>query len=579
MADIYRLSNVLELNPLFISLGLPDRAFRGFNPAIPATFFDAAVNCGRLHPDCLWLFKGEDYHRYNLRERRFEKERSRVADFARSGTPPLPPGFHAGIDTVVYAGSAFPTLYYLFAEETYVRLNSDVPAVDSEENPAETHWNADEGPRGVLGAWSVGVWTNPDGTFQRPGAMCGLHGEGSRFVGRVHFFRGGEYVLHDLRNGGIAAGPMPIGDAWKVPAPFTQHIDLAFYGAGPESQKIYFLSGKDFVLYDPELDIVLRSGSVEREFPGFSSYLTRPQIFLVEQSSLRTYLGPLQDGTLVDTRSIGPGETLRRVLVIETVDTSASDFAASVLEQQDSATVANLNDNVTRQTNETAGSEAYRYHLNAAAHGDASATGFWGGEVNATLDVEGGSDSRREGFAQNVFNGVSKQLTESKRQLVAKTVSSTDQITHMERVLNIMEFEQKNLTNHILNVGFFTVLQSFFGLLVLNSVRVAFSDGFKASDVRNLNELGDLLEEHVADPEVRQKTLQFVRGELSNIKNSQNERKSLLVESGLAISAGVTDIAILVAPNGETQSISVPGIIKSARDWISPTRSIIGRDL
>lgn len=578
MADLYRLSNVLKLNPLYISLGLPNASFKSFNPAIPARFFDAAVNCGALHPDCIWLFKGSDYHRYNLRERRFEVESSRISQFAKHGSPALPPAFRNGVDTVVYAGSAFPALYYFFSEETYVRLNSGVPAVDTPEDPAEGHWNADEGPRGVLGAWAVGVWTNPDGTFKRPGPMAGLHGEGSRFVGRVHFFRGNEYVLHDLRNGGLAAGPMPISEKWNLPEPFTERIDLAFYGAGPESQKIYFVSGQEFVVYDPELEIVMRRGNVEREFPGFSAHLTRPQIFLVEEMSLRTYLGPLQDGNLVDTRSIGPGETLKRVLVIETVDTSASTFQSSILDQQDTSTVNNLNDNVTRQTNETEGSESYRYHLEAAAHGDASATGFWGGEVNATLSANGGSDTKREGFAENVFNGVSKQVTDSKRQMIAKTVSSTDQITHMERVLNVMEFEQTNHSDRIINVGFFTVLQSFYGLLVLNSVRVAFSDGANP-DVRNLSELEDLLEDHVSDEHVKQKTLQFVQGELSIIKNSQNERKSLLVESGLALNSGISDTTVLVAPSGETQNIAVPGIIKSARDWINPTRSIIGRDM
>jgi hypothetical protein len=578
MADLYRLSNVLKMNPLFISLGLPNSAFKSFNPAIPATFFDAAVNCGPLHPDCIWLFKGSDYHRYNLRARHFEVENSRISQFAKSGTPPLPPAFRSGVDTVVYAGSAFPLLYYFFTEETFIRLNSAVAAADTPEDPAEGHWNADEGPRGVLGAWAVGVWTNPNGSFKRPGPMAGLHGEGSRFVGCVHFFRENEYVLHDLRTGGTAAGPMPIGERWKLPEPFTERIDLAFYGAGPESQKIYFISGQEFALYDPEIEIVLRKGKTEREFPGFAAYLTRPQIFLVEDMSVRTYLGPLQDGNLIDTRSIGPGEALKRVLVIETVNTSASEHKSSILDQQDSSTVKNLNENVTKQTNQTQGSESYRYHLDAAAHGDASATGFWGGEVNATLSAQGGSDSVRDGFAENVFNGVTEQVTESKQQIVAKTVSSTDQITSMEKVLNIMEFEQRNRTDRIMNVGFFQILQSFFGLMVLNSVRVAFSDGFNP-DVRNLSELEDLLEAHVSDEEVKQRTIQFVKGELSGIKNSQNERKSLLVESGIALNSGVSDTAVLVAPNGETQKIAVPGIIKSARDWINPTRSIIGRDL
>src|SRR5947209_3816259 len=247
MADTYRLNNVLELNPLFVSLGLPNTAFKSFNPAIPPTFFDAAVNIPSLHPDALWLFKGSDYHRYNLRDRKFEDKPRPISDFAKLGVPHLPPRFFNGVNTVAYGGSAFPNIYVFFAEETYVRL-STVPARDTPERPAQTHWKADEGPRGVLGVWAIGAWTNPNGTFIKPGAMPALHGEGSRFVGQVHFFRNGSYIRHDLRNGRAAAGPVPIKDAWKLSAPFTDRIDLAFYGVGPEAQKIYFFSGADFVL-------------------------------------------------------------------------------------------------------------------------------------------------------------------------------------------------------------------------------------------------------------------------------------------------------------------------------------------
>ena len=238
MADSYRLNSELELKPLFISLGLPNTAFRSFNPAIPPSFFDAAVNVGPTHPDCIWLFKGSDYYRYNLRDRKFEVTQKPISEFAKFGVGHhLPQRFFGGLSAICYGGSLFPNFFILFAEETYVRLNTHGLTKDRPNGPAQAFFSADEGPRGVLGVWAIGVWTKPDGTFAKPGRMVALHGEGSRFVGQVHFFRNGEYVRHDLRNGSKAAGPMPIKDAWKLPSPFGEHIDLAWYGAGPEARR------------------------------------------------------------------------------------------------------------------------------------------------------------------------------------------------------------------------------------------------------------------------------------------------------------------------------------------------------
>src|SRR5437588_807910 len=174
MTDSFRLNSVINLNPLFISLGLPEAAFKSFNPAIPPTFFDAAVNIKQS--DELWVFKGADYHRYNLRERRFVEEAtpSRISDFGKFNQKHLPPLFSSGVNTVVYGGSAFPDFFYFFSGETYVRVNSNV--LGGGGGPAfriEMIWAVDEGPRGVLGAWAVGAFTNPDGTFTRPGTMVG----------------------------------------------------------------------------------------------------------------------------------------------------------------------------------------------------------------------------------------------------------------------------------------------------------------------------------------------------------------------------------------------------------------------
>lgn len=580
MAETFRLNSVLELNPLFISLGLPNHAFKSFNPAVPLTFFDAVVNAGTLHPDDIWLFKGADYHRYNLRERKFVGNNRPISEFAKSGTPPLPAGFFNGVDTVVYGGSAFPNRYVFFAEETYVGINASVAVNDSPEDPAQSHWNADEGPRGVLGAWAVGVWTNPDGTFTKPGTMAGLHGEGSSFTGQVHFFRNGMYVRHDMRTGRTAAGPMPIKDVWKLRSPFAEQIDLAFYGVGSEAQKIYFFSGADFVLYDPELAQIIRDGKVVQEFPGFASFMTRPQLFLVEQTQLRTYLGPLQDGILVDNQTLGPGATQHYFLLIETVDISSTTLQSSVLDQQDVSSVKNLDDRVNKQTSEDKVKENYKFHLQAAAHGDASASGFWGGEVNANVAVQGGSDTNRLNFASSVFNAVSSQVTESTRQQVARTLTRLDDSVHQERVLSTKEYTLRNSKDHIVNFGFFNILQSVVGLLVLTNVRIAYSDGFNPRVVE-LRELPQLLDDVLAPTQSKDVIIQYVTGELSRITDAKHQERSLLSDgsTGLAVNPGLVTAFPIDAPDGSVQTVSVQGIVKLTKSFINPTQLSLAREL
>jgi len=579
MPESFRLNSTIAMNSLFISLGLPSTAFKSFNPNTPLTFFDTAVNVAQT--DELWLFKGADFYRYNLRQRKFIEPAASmpITNFSRLAQKHLPALFFTGISTAVYAGSAFPTLFYFFSDETYVRLNAKSPTGTGIQ-PNMTLWETDEGPRGVLGVWAVGAWTNPDGTFKRRGTMVGLHGEGTRFAGQVHFFRNGEYIRHNLRTGAAAAGPVAIKDAWKLSSPFTERIDLAFYGAGAEAQKIFFFSGSDFVLYDPELDQVIRSGSVETEFPGFDRFMTRPQLFLVENMSLRTYLGPLQDGSLVDSRSIGAGETLHRVLVIETIDESTTSVKFNVLEQQDATTVQNFNQQINDQTSQSTAAESFKHNIQAAAHGDISADSFWGGEVNANFDEQGGTDRLRKDFADAVFTAVSSQVTQSRQQQVAKTFSSTTEIDHKERVLNEIEFTQQNNTNQTINIGFFQLMESFIGLLVLGSVKIAYLDGTNTRIV-NLPEFSKLLDDVLSSSQPKDPIIKYVVNELSHIVDANNNKQSLLQDGsqGPDINSALITTTTVVTPDGSTQTLTVPGIVKAMKDWLNPTNSMVGRNI
>jgi hypothetical protein len=235
-----------------------------------------------------------------------------------------------------------------------------------------------EGPAGVLGHWASGAWTNPDGTFKTPGVPVALHGLGSEFDGKAHFFKDGHYIRHNLRNGQADCPLMPIADAWKLPPPFVNRIDLAFYGTGATAENIFFVSGEQYALYDFRTDQVLATGRVEQRFPAFAQFLGRPQLFLVEDYSLTTLVGPPHLGRLIDTRSIGAGSSITRILVTETTETTTDTIKQSLLDSQDSSVVTDFYNKLDKSTSETGEGEQYKYQLNASVHGDASATGIWG---------------------------------------------------------------------------------------------------------------------------------------------------------------------------------------------------------
>lgn len=107
-----RLVNRLAMRPVFTSLGLPAQAFRtppgGGTGDIP---FDAGVNCGPRFPGCVWLFRGGECLRYNLRRREFEDGPTPLAEW---GGPNWPALFATGIDTAVWGGPQYPSLHWVF---------------------------------------------------------------------------------------------------------------------------------------------------------------------------------------------------------------------------------------------------------------------------------------------------------------------------------------------------------------------------------------------------------------------------------------------------------------------------------
>jgi hypothetical protein len=573
--DNFRRLATIDLRRVFTSLGLPVSAFR--KAAGTAPVFNAALNADSSRPNGLWLFKGADYFLYNLETGEIEDGPRLIAGNFAGNT--LPQMFQSGIHSAVWAGPAFPDLWYAFKDEMFVRMNSKAGGAGGPGDVHEKTWAVDFGPRGILGAWATGAWAAPDGSWQNPATVpVALHGLGSKFQGTIHFFKDGQYVRHNLNTGGTVAGPMPIKDAWNLPEEFLTRIDLAFYGTGQNEENIYFISGQHYALYDFRTNQVVDKGHIEQKFPAFSQFMGRPQLFLVEDYTLETLVGPPHLGRLIDTRSIGAGSTIKRILVTETLDTSMSTLRKSLLDSQESSVVTNFYDKMDKNTAVSEGEENYGYQLNANAHGDAKATSMWGGEVNASLNVKGGTNTERNTFNDATFKSIQSQVDDTKRQTEQKTYSSDEEISQSVKVLKKETFEEKNTTDHVRVYEFYEQLQPYFTLLVLRHVRVGYSDGTGRPKVVELQALAGLLSDVLVAAEQQTQLTGYLGGELRNVTDHDGAQRSLIgagtSSSDLVLDRNLTSAYQIPKEDGTTQSMSITGVITGDRAWVEPTYTI-----
>jgi hypothetical protein len=520
------------------------------------------MNADAFLQNRMWLFKGSEYFLYNLVSGEVEQGPLPLSGWG-GGTLPGP--FKTGIHAALWLGPIAPHLCTFFKDEKWVTMDST------------KNFQPVEGPAGVLGHWASGAWTDPSGIFRTPGVPVALHGLGSEFDGKAHFFKDGHYIRHDLHNGQTDCPLTPIAQAWNLPHPFTDQIDFAFYGTGATAENIFFVSGEQYALYDFRTDKVLATGSVEQRFPALAQFLGRPQLFLVEDYTLTTLVGPPHLGRLIDTRSIGAGSTISRILVTETTDSTADTVKLSLFDSQDSSVVTDFYNKLDNDTSKSGESDQYRYQLNASAHGDASATGVWGGEVNARLHVAGDTDTRRQAVGESTFNSIHKQVDESRRNLVRKTFSSEAEIKQIDYVFRQEVFTETNDSDHVRVYQFFEQIEPFVTLLVLTNVRIGFSTNPNVPPrVEQLGQLPALLEDVLEDTGQRQDLAKYIRSELSKVADYVGQESSLLVDdpAHLAVRPNLSTRYEVPMPDGTAQSILVRGYIKSDRSWVEPTFTI-----
>jgi hypothetical protein len=569
MPDQYRNLNPIQLKPVYISLGIPKTTFKASSQVVQAPF-NAAMACGPANPDSIWLFRGENCLRFNVATGQFDQGPNRIGQSLGKGS--WPAIFASGIDAAVWGGPAFPYLAYFFKESQYARLNLGPASglIDIAPNPIATGFGS-----------ARGIWfTN--------GCDAALHDPRIKYKGMLHIFKGSEYIRHDLNNGGRAAGPVPITQEFKqLPAPFSQKIDIAFYGAGQETEKIYFVSGGQVARYDPSQDVLEQVSAIEDRFPAMAQYLPKPQLFLVEDYSLNVYVGDPQDFEPVGSYSLMAGEKRTLSVITETVETVSSSQQQSVLTSQSDSTVAGFEKQLQNNSQQSGASDQYNYDMDACFHGDASATGLTGGEVNANLSAKGGTDDVRANFAKAAIDTISQQVNQSTAQIqtAAQASDTTATKTDSNRT-ETTDVIDNSTNNQARNFYFWRQAEPYLTMVVLTGERVAYLDQ-SGADIVELPALDALLQRHIGLDTDHKAIRDLIVGELSSIADYNSVSRSIIRDLPQPAGAnGLAPVAVdsaltstyQVGPTGAaTQSIVVNGIIKSAKTVIVPLNSVAVR--
>jgi hypothetical protein len=309
--------------------------------------------------------------------------------------------------------------------------------------------------------------------------------------------------------------------------------------------------------------------------------LPRPQLFLVEDYALETFAGPLRKGDFVETISV-EARTKRTSVLITTIETAATTaLKQNIIESHDNATTSAFHKALDTKKDLSASSDSYQYRMDALFHGDASAKGIWGGEVNASLNVEGGSDQQRDTLATSVFKTASEQLTNSTHVVSAKATSQEQGMSITEKVFKKEEIIVDNSMNDFrLETHLFFVIEPYVSLLVLKNVRAAYTNGRTPPEVfplfelpRRLPELFGFIEEQ--DKERASKTIDYVRRELSNIRGANQRVLSILDKANLSGLEIDMDLKQRYEIDQEIdQSIETKGLIKAASEMLQPTYSV-----
>jgi Hemopexin len=505
--------------PCLISLNLDDSLFKAaFGGNLKQNkLFDTALNGGKYYPDRVWFFRGNQYYRYYPQKPPKEALEGPIAISPAWGQGTWPTEFATGIDAALLGTGTYEGKAWFFKGSKYIRYDLTTDKVEF-------------GPVPIAGSWGRETWP----VSFAGGIDAALHGLREHF-GKAWFFKGNEVIQYNMLTDRVEAGPVPLTadpaqGGWKNwPAAFANGIDYAIYGTGVEAERIYFFKGDQFFIYDLKTANVLGSPrSITGKFPAFVQFIRKPQLFLVESYSLTTYYGDLTPENFSSGPQISPGSEETYTVRVKRTTVTDITQTKTVLESQDQKLVSNLNDSMKESSASGTQTEKYDWKINASFHGDLSVD-FTGGETNAQFNANGETNTVRHQFSQATERGVSKQVNdtyENHKQTI-NTVNSGYQAT--DEFESVWTRKVSNPTNQVVSLGYAQLAQEYISLVVLEDIKLAFSNS-EDVEVVPLSKMDGLLAKYLDDSVQLEKAKTWIVNELQEILDYQGTPCNVLKE-------------------------------------------------
>lgn len=544
----YRENAIVEMRPVFISLGLPSSSFVA-KPGFRTAPFDAGTNCGPVSPECIWLLRDQDVYRFNLRTRKVEEGPLPLTSLGTN----WPSLFGAGVDAAVWAGPKYPDLHYFFRGPMMIRRNNASGTIDT-------------GPSGIV----VAGFGSVQGSPLSQSIAYGFPSLATEEAGLLYLGLGDDLVLHNLNNGMAAGAPITLSSLLDLPSDWQTGVDVTFFGVGDEASLLYLFRDREFACFDTRGRQLIEIGTIIERFPALAPFVPSPQIFAIEEYTLSTFCGEPTRGEYISEVTILPKTKTTVTVITETTISTSAKRAQSILQSQTEESAQKFNNEVQEQQESQRSSESYRYNMNSKLHGEVSANGVWGGELDASLDVSGGSNDNREQYAQSALSTVSRQVNQSNQELSQKVVSGESATSTTERTVKSQEQTVDNSgSDQTLTVRFFRVVQPTLSVLSLKGVSIAYSDGRNPMQTVDLSKTGELLSKCLIDEVDRKAVVDALTRMYTNVLDYERQPRSLLDPDRLASGqlrqrSNLRTTYKLVADGGDI-SVEVEGIAVSGR--------------
>lgn len=305
-----------------------------------------------------------------------------------------------------------------------------------------------------------------------------------------------------------------------------------------------------------------------------------PQLVLVEEYRLSSYLGNYGAGRTLNTFTLLPGE--KTTISLKTFRKSATDTksASSVLDSFSKESADDFETSLQReQSNKQAYQQSFEYHA------EAEASVSWGfGSAKVSGGVKGGTSSQREEMAKSASSALQKHAAKasSKREVQVNTSTEVREESGEETAIT-RQLENINVSR-VLNFVFRQLNQEYYTFLHLVDVRVAFWNGFSESvEEVPLSQLDTLLEKYI-NPEMvdgktrRERVRELIVDQLQTIFDYKDDPVQLVEERKIADHDSYLRVRKMVSEYEDPAThfkVAVPGVILKVDKTVMRTDGVI----